>query len=71
MPEMTWRKAIEKAISEAPGAIHYRDLTDKIITDGLRTNLGATVFVLLPLREKVAAVGGRMRGRAGLSGEPS
>ena len=42
MPEMTWRKAIEKALSEAPGAIHYRDLTEKIISDGLRTSLGAT-----------------------------
>lgn len=40
--EMTWRKAIEKALSEAPGAIHYRDLTERIITDGLRSNLGAT-----------------------------
>jgi hypothetical protein len=40
--ELTWRKAIEKVLSEAPGAIHYRDITDKIIEDGLRTNLGAT-----------------------------
>jgi hypothetical protein len=40
--EMPWRKAIEKALSAAPGAIHYRDLTEKIIADGLRTSLGAT-----------------------------
>jgi len=40
--ELTWRKAIEKALSEVPGAIHYRDLTEKIINDGLRTHLGAT-----------------------------
>jgi hypothetical protein len=40
--ELTWRKAIEKVLSEAPGAIHYKDLTDKIIEDGLRTSLGAT-----------------------------
>lgn len=40
--ELTWRKAIEKVLSEAPGAIHYKDLTDKIIEEGLRTSLGAT-----------------------------
>jgi len=39
---MTWRKAIEKVLSEAPGALHYSDLTDKIIGDSLRSNLGAT-----------------------------
>jgi len=40
--ELTWRKAIEKALSEAPGAVHYKDLADKIIEDGLKTTLGAT-----------------------------
>ena len=40
--ELTWRKAIEKVLSEASGAVHYKDLTEKIITDGLRSNLGAT-----------------------------
>lgn len=40
--EMTWRKAIEKVLSEATGVVHYRDLTEKIIRDGLRQNLGAT-----------------------------
>jgi len=42
LKEMTWRKAIEKVLSEASGAVHYRDLTEKIIADGLRSNLGAT-----------------------------
>lgn len=40
--ELTWRKAIEKVLSEASGAMHYKDLTDKIIEDGLRVTLGAT-----------------------------
>ncbi len=40
--QLTWRKAIEKVLSHASGAIHYKDLTDKIIEDGLRTDLGAT-----------------------------
>lgn len=40
--ELTWRKAIEKVLSETSGAMHYKDLTDKIIEDGLRVSLGAT-----------------------------
>jgi hypothetical protein len=40
--ELTWRKAIEKVLSEAPGAMHYNDLTNKIIEDKLHTSLGAT-----------------------------
>lgn len=40
--ELPWRKAIEKVLSEAPSAFHYKDITDKIISDGLRKNLGAT-----------------------------
>jgi hypothetical protein len=40
--ELTWRKAIEKVLSDAPGAVHYKDITDKIVEDGLRTSLGAT-----------------------------
>lgn len=40
--ELTWRKAIEKILNDAPGAVHYKDITDKIVEDGLRTSLGAT-----------------------------
>lgn len=40
--ELTWRKAIEKVLSEAPAAVHYRDITDAIINQSLRVNLGAT-----------------------------
>jgi len=40
--ELTWRKAIEKVLSEAPAAMHYQKITEKIIQDGLRSNLGAT-----------------------------
>lgn len=40
--ELTWRKAIEKVLSEAPGAIHYKEITEKIIQDELRSSLGAT-----------------------------
>jgi hypothetical protein len=40
--ELTWRKAIEKVLSEVPGAMHYQKITEKIIQEGLRSNLGAT-----------------------------
>ncbi|GAB6187381.1 hypothetical protein JCM17478_28830 [Thermopirellula anaerolimosa] len=29
--QLTWRKAIEKVLSEASGAMHYRDITQRII----------------------------------------
>jgi hypothetical protein len=40
--ELTFRKAIEKVLSEAAGAMHYQDITQKIIADGLKSNPGAT-----------------------------
>jgi hypothetical protein len=49
--ELTWRKAIEKVLSEASGAMHYKDITEKIIQDGLRSSLGAT-----PARTVVAVL---------------
>ncbi len=40
--EMTWRKAIEKVLSEATGPVHYNDIAEKIIQNKLRSSLGAT-----------------------------
>jgi HB1/ASXL restriction endonuclease-like protein with HTH domain len=40
--ELSWNKAIEKVLSDAPSALHYKEITDKIISDGHRKNLGAT-----------------------------
>ena len=40
--ELTWRKAIEQVLSEAPGPMRLSEITEKIIQDGLRSNLGAT-----------------------------
>lgn len=40
--ELTWRKAIEKVLQEADGAVHYKDIAEKIVSDGLRHNVGAT-----------------------------
>ena len=40
--ELTWRKAIEKVLSESPSLLHYNEITERIISEGLRTSLGAT-----------------------------
>jgi len=40
--ELTWRKAIDKVLASSPQPLHYRDITEKIIADGLRQSLGAT-----------------------------
>lgn len=39
---MTWRKAVEKVLYEASGALDYKDIAEKIKSDGLRSSLGAT-----------------------------
>ncbi|KAB7619403.1 HTH domain-containing protein [Alkalilimnicola sp. S0819] len=38
--ELTWREAIDKVLSESSDPMHYKDIADKIISDGLRKNLG-------------------------------
>jgi hypothetical protein len=40
--ELTWRKAIDKVLTSASAPMHYNDITQRIISDGLRQNLGAT-----------------------------
>ena len=40
--EMTWGQAIQKVLQESPGPLHYTEITDRIVADGLRQNLGAT-----------------------------
>jgi hypothetical protein len=40
--ELTWRKAIEKVLSASPNALHYNEISERIISDGLRHSLGAT-----------------------------
>ena len=40
--EMTWRKAIDKVLGESTKPLHYNEITERIIADGLRKNLGAT-----------------------------
>lgn len=40
--EMTWEKAINKVLSSSAIPLHYNEITERIISEGLRTNLGAT-----------------------------
>jgi len=39
--ELTWKKAINKVLEDSE-PLHYKEITEKIIADGLRTSLGAT-----------------------------
>lgn len=40
--ELTWRQAIEKVLGESTTPLHYNEITERIIRDGLRKSLGAT-----------------------------
>ena len=40
--EMTWRKAIDKVLGTSSKPLHYNEITEQIIAEGLRKNLGAT-----------------------------
>ena len=40
--ELTWRQAIEKILSKSASPLHYNEITERIIADGLRKSLGAT-----------------------------
>lgn len=40
--EPTWREAIDKILGSSTTPLHYKEITDRIIADGLRISLGAT-----------------------------
>jgi hypothetical protein len=40
--ELAWRQAVDKVLASSPTPLHYREITERIIADGLRTSLGAT-----------------------------
>ena len=40
--ELTWQKAIDKVLSESATPLHYTEISERIIAEGLRKNLGAT-----------------------------
>jgi hypothetical protein len=43
--ELTWRKAIDKVLAPSPTPLHYTEITERIIAEKLRQNLGATPAV--------------------------
>ena len=40
--ELTWRQAIDKVLGASAIPLHYSEITERIIADGLRMSLGAT-----------------------------
>lgn len=40
--ELTWRKAIDKVLGSSATPLHYNEITERIISEGLRKSLGAT-----------------------------
>jgi hypothetical protein len=40
--ELTWQEAIKKVLSSSSTPLHYKDITERIISEGLRKSLGAT-----------------------------
>lgn len=40
--ELTWRKAIDKILASSPTPLHYNEITEQIISEGLRASVGAT-----------------------------
>lgn len=40
--ELTWRQAIDKVLGASDVPLRYNDISEKIIADGLRQNIGAT-----------------------------
>ena len=42
MAEMTWGQAIDTVLAASPTALHYKEITERIIAQGLRKSLGAT-----------------------------
>lgn len=40
--EATWREAIRRVLAESNGAMHYKDIAEKIVSDRIKTKVGAT-----------------------------
>jgi len=40
--EMTWRKAIDTVLASSPTPLHYNDIAERIMSEGLRQKIGAT-----------------------------
>lgn len=63
MSDMRWRDAIEKVLRESPEPVHYADITQTIIDNKYRINVGATPAATVaanlsqnPLKRRVTRV---------------
>lgn len=63
MPDMRWRDAITRVLSESSGPMHYADIAQAIIDNGYRARVGATPAATVaanlsqaPLRNEVTRV---------------
>jgi HB1, ASXL, restriction endonuclease HTH domain len=56
--DLPWEEAIQRALAEADGALHYADIAERIVSGGLRKSVGATpaatvaAYLSNSLREK-------------------
>ena len=74
--EMIWQAAIEKVLSDEGAALHYAEIAQRIVSQDLRKNFGATpsntVYTVLAEKkdvfEKVAPAIFRLRGAGDLNG---
>ena len=59
--ELTWQKAITKVLTEEGAPLHYKDITERIVAQELRTKLGTipsnTVHAVLSTKECFEKVG--------------
>ncbi|TDI72499.1 MAG: hypothetical protein E2O85_00325, partial [Bacteroidetes bacterium] len=42
MSELTWKNAINRVLGSSSTPLHYNEITERIISEGLRKSLGAT-----------------------------
>ena len=42
MAEMSWKDAAQKVLEDAGEPLHYKDIADRILGQGLKTTAGAT-----------------------------
>lgn len=40
--DITWKKAIDRVLAASAEPLHYNDIAERIVSEGLRKNLGAT-----------------------------
>lgn len=40
--QLTWHEAIQRVLAKSPVPLHYLEITERILAEGLRTTLGAT-----------------------------